>query len=337
MATPTRAVAAASSRSAWRTSGRRLSRVAPSPTGMGRASAGGVSQPATSRGKFGGRPTCQDGQAEEGRLSLSLERWDRRSNLFELRARLAGIERRSAPAFDPPSGEFERLLLDSQAFAGDRELAARAARIGIGAGGFGGDGDAADVEGRLSGARIGSARLYRSANPAEQINLVADVDARVVAFAFGCDTLEAELVARLPAVGRACVGRCRWEQAGACLAQYGTGAAQVRCRNAQVGVGDQRLLDQPIERGIGEEAPPAPWRLVLGECRRGRAHEGRLGRSLRRGRAIIRPDHASREGKRGEAGSDQPFHSAAPGWPCACNVLCCIALGMKRSRPRQTT
>ena len=67
--------------------------------------------------------------------------------------------RRSAPAFDPPSGQFERLLLDSQAFAGDRELAARAARIGIGAGGFGGDGDATYVEGRLSGARIGSARL----------------------------------------------------------------------------------------------------------------------------------------------------------------------------------
>jgi hypothetical protein len=51
VATPMRAVAPASRRSAWRTSGRRRSRAAPSPTGMLLTTRGGVVHCATSAGK----------------------------------------------------------------------------------------------------------------------------------------------------------------------------------------------------------------------------------------------------------------------------------------------
>jgi hypothetical protein len=51
VATPMRAVDAASVRSAWRMSGRRRSSCAPSPTGSTPATRGGVVQSATSRGK----------------------------------------------------------------------------------------------------------------------------------------------------------------------------------------------------------------------------------------------------------------------------------------------
>ena len=54
-----------------------------------------------------------------------------------------------------------------------------------------------------SGTDFGTAGLNRTADSTEQIDLVVGIDPYIVALALGRSSLEAELVARLPLVGRA--------------------------------------------------------------------------------------------------------------------------------------
>ena len=127
------------------------------------------------RGKVGRRSAGQNRQPEQGALALRLQRRQRRAHLLKLRARLAGIERRSTAAFEQAARQIERLFLDAQGIAGDRQLLAGAAGVGISAGGLRSDADPRDVERGLDRTDVRAARLDRAANAAEQIELVAGV------------------------------------------------------------------------------------------------------------------------------------------------------------------
>src|SRR3546814_6808623 len=65
----------------------------------------------------------------------------------------------------------------------DRDLAVEGADVRIGAGRFGRDGDAGQVECRLHRIGVGAARADRAFDAAEQVDLIADVEPDVIAFA----------------------------------------------------------------------------------------------------------------------------------------------------------
>src|SRR5207253_5867634 len=94
-----------------------------------------------------------------------------------LGAGLAALQSGAAATRHQPAGEVESLFLDADALLRDGELAPGAARVGIGTGGLGGDGDPAQVEGRLDRLDVRPARLGGAADPPEQVELIADVEA----------------------------------------------------------------------------------------------------------------------------------------------------------------
>ena len=311
-------------------SGRRDRSEAPSPTGRGRESCGGRWQRGDLRGKVGRRAAGQDRQPEQGALALCLQRRQRRPHLLELRAGLPGIERRAAPAFEQAARQIERLLLDPQGIAGDRQLLAGAAGVGIGADGLRSDADARVVERGLDRTDVRSARLDRAANAAEQVDLVADVQACVVAQGGIAAGILRIADVRIEVRGREAVRR----GSRAAAPGHGRGSPPRRegpcsplsasSTNWSSSGSANRLHQRP---GGWSWVKVGERELTNGAC------DGASGR----GRPIVRPDgRAGRQRKRA-CERQKPPHSAGSAWPCAWSVLCCIAFGMKRSSPRQTT
>jgi hypothetical protein len=177
-------------------------------------------------------------------------------------------------------------------------VAARAAGVGISPGSLGGDGDPSEIEGGLDRFDIGAAGFGCPADAAEQVELIADVEPGI----------EGDVRATGPWIGEARPRRevRRGQAAGADFAQDGPCLSEVGRGDAKVGIGGERLLDEAIEDRVGEQAPPAPGRLVAGKGRRTRAHELTLRRRRRCRRRIVWSDRgAGGEGKR--AGRGEQF------------------------------
>ncbi len=147
-------------------------------------------------------------------------------------------------------------LLHAHALARYDELAAGVAGVGIGTCRFGDDADPGEVIAGLRRPQIGPARFDAATDTAEQIDLIADVEAQIVALAFRAAPRHTGGDAGRPAIAGAAAHGRRWQPCRTRLAQGGAGLLQIGCSDAQVGIGRERFRHQPVERRRMEQRPP---------------------------------------------------------------------------------
>ena len=187
------------------------------------------------------------------------------------------------------------------------------AGVGIGAGCFGGDGDASEVERGLHRVDIRAARLDCAADAAKQVELIADIEAYIVELAILHRDVRAIGGSRLTPVAGAAVDGRGGEAAGAHLAQHRARSGEIGGGFAEVGIVSQRLLNEPVEQRVFVEAPPLARRLVAREGGRLVPYEGGLTGCVRRGRAVVGTDRgAARQGQSAHCGKKSTHHFAGP-------------------------
>ncbi|MNQ26505.1 hypothetical protein D3C85_397440 [compost metagenome] len=199
--------------------------------------------------------------------------------------------------------------------------------------GVGHAGHQADLRGALrlrGGEVLLHGRLVQAAQAAEQVQLPgADAEAGAV-FAIGFGLAGTRQVGRQTLAGAAGIGVDLREQLGALDAVQRLVGLDVERGHAQVAIVVQRLLDQPLQRRIAEEAAP------LGQRRRrraglavGRAH--RPGISHRCLRALVVGDQRAAAQRQDDAqGQDRLVH-------CADSFSACTAGLRLRSVSEQTS
>ncbi len=258
-----RAVAAASLRSASRTSGLRFNSAAPSPTGISAARCGGVTQASTSAGACEGvRPSRAVSWNTAARLCPSSGGMAERPAL----AAAAPAPRRTAsPAPTSCRWAMIRVLAVDhlQRAPGDSQLLAERAGLGVGPRRFRGHGDLDAVARGDRRRGVGARGLHRAADVTEQVELVRDVE-QVVEQPDGLRRTPGEFQdlvgGGIAAINAAQFGPgLRIKPVAGCL-QRGAGDREVGLGHRQIGVGRERLLLQPLQLRIVVKPPPVVWR-----------------------------------------------------------------------------
>jgi hypothetical protein len=189
-------------------------------------------------------------------------------------------------------------------------------RVGVSARRLGDDGHLRGGEIGIGGGQVAACRLHAATQAAEQVELIADVqaniDGQVRAVRAG-----RSLALRRPAILRARAHRRLRAALGTDLAQRRTGAVQPGNGDAQVGICRKRIGDKAVEHRIPIHAPP----IALD----GRDdHAGRVGRDKRAGRSlgrrrhgIIRAGGAGRQSECGNSSKKKADHDSSYSAGCS--------------------
>jgi hypothetical protein len=119
----------------------------------------------------------EDADAVDGRRDRRFERWNRRQRGLIVRLSPRRIELVAPARLEPHAREVERARLDICVAPRERELILQAPQDEVVARDLGDDAHARIAQGRLAGPDVRARRLDISAHPAEQIELPQSVEA----------------------------------------------------------------------------------------------------------------------------------------------------------------
>ena len=125
-------------------------------------------------GQLGGRASGQGRQPEQRVVALGGDGRNLCLSLVPEGGDTGRVEAAGEPDFDPAIGELKRLVEQRDDMLGDRQPLGGVGGVGIGARGFGDDCDANRIGVGLRRANIAARRLDAAADPAEQVDLIAN-------------------------------------------------------------------------------------------------------------------------------------------------------------------
>ena len=187
---------------------------------------------------------------------LRFQRRHARQRGLQLRACARGVELGAAAGVEARLHQAQRFALVLGVVAGDAQAFLQATQFDVAARDLADDRDLQRVQVGRGGPGLGALRLDVAAHATEQVELPARVGLHVVALAVAIVAATpgawSALGARIAGGG---AGGHRREAVELGVAQQRVGAVVAGQRDAQVVVGDQRLLDQPRQQRVVEALP----------------------------------------------------------------------------------
>lgn len=191
-------------------------------------------------------------------------RWARGEFLVAEREDASDVEAARQAGLESLLGKLQGFIEQAHGAFGDRDALGGGGGIGVGARGLCDDRDADGIGGGLRFVGIGARRLDRTADAAGEVELIGDaepgIETPILCRRAGC-----ALASRGPAVVCARVDRGLGQAVGAGFAQQRPGALVVGERDAQVGVGPERIADEAVEHRVLVEPPPIALHRVRGD------------------------------------------------------------------------